>query len=229
MHAPAGRRGAEPLDTRNVTGLKPTLILIGAIWLLGTIGAVSPLATWAALGLYVLGSLTLLAWRAFISREAEAVYLRGSGLRSSLLWGGGIGLVVLVAGLLSLPAMRAAMPAGADAFPLEAMKELLFGHRLILFLPVLTLAEEGLWRGLLLSALEETGLPETTAIALSTLAFMVNHLAVAPLVVVERGMLALMALPLGLVSAVLTVRTRVLWGGVLLHLLVMGAMLVSVR
>jgi membrane protease YdiL (CAAX protease family) len=209
--------------------LRQTLILVGAIWLLGSFGGVSPAATWAALAVYVLGSLTLLAWRGFGCSEAEAVYLRGPGLRNSLLWGGGIGLVLLLAGLLSLPAMRAAMPAGDGSFPLEAMKELLFGHGLILLLPVLVIAEEGLWRGLLLSALGEIGVPEAAAIALSTLAFMVNHLAVAPLALGERGMLALMALPLGLMSAVLTARTRVIWGGVLLHLLVMGAMLGSLR
>jgi uncharacterized protein len=229
MEAPAGRRVADPLDTSNVSRLKPTLVLIGIVWLLGTIGAVSPLATWAALGLYVLGSLTLLAWRAFGCSEAEAVYLRGPGLRTSVLWGGGIGLVLLLAGLLSLPAMRAAMPAGDGSLPLEAMKEVLFDHGLILLLPVLVIAEEGLWRGLLLSGLREIGVPEATSIALSTVAFMVNQLAVAPLALVERGMLALMALPLGLMSAVLTARTRVLWGGVLLHLLVMGAMLGSLR
>ncbi len=209
--------------------LQQTLLLVGAIWLLGAIGGVSPLATWAALGLYVLGSLALLAWRAFGCSEAEAVYLRGPGIRSSLLWGGGLGLVLLVAGWLGLPAMQAAMPAGDGSLPLAAMQELLFGHGLILLLPVLVVAEEGLWRGLLLSGLREIGLGDAAAIALSTLAFMVNHLAVAPLALVERGMLALMALPLGLMSAVLTARTRVLWGGVLLHLLVMGAMLGSLR
>jgi membrane protease YdiL (CAAX protease family) len=125
--------------------------------------------------------------------------------------------------------MRAAMPAGDGSFPLEAMQGLLFGNRLLLLLPVLVLAEEGLWRGLLLSALQGIGMPEATAITISTLAFMANHLAVAPLALAERGMLALMALPLGLMSAVLTVRTRVLWGAVLLHLLVMGAMLGSLR
>jgi membrane protease YdiL (CAAX protease family) len=229
MDAPADRRGAEPLAAMTVSRLKQTLVLVGAIWLLGAIGGVSPLATWAALGLYVLGSLALLAWRAFGWSEAEAVYLRGPGIRNSLLWGGGIGLVLLVAGLLSLPAMRAAMPASDGSFPLEAMKESLFGHGLILLLPVLVLAEEGLWRGLLLSALREIGVPVAASISLSTLAFMVNHLAVAPLAFVERGMLALMALPLGLMGAVLTARTRVLWGSVLLHLLVMGVMLGSLR
>jgi membrane protease YdiL (CAAX protease family) len=229
MDAPAGGPVADPLATKNISRLTQTLALVGILWLLGAIGGVSPRATWAALGLYVLGSLALLAWRAFGCREAEAVFLRGPGIRNSLLWGGGIGLVLLGAGLLSLPAMRVAMPNRDGSFPLEAMKELLFGHGLILLLPVLVIAEEGLWRGLLLSALGEIGVPEAAAIALSTLAFMVNHLAVAPLALVERGMLAVMALPLGLMSAVLTTRTRVLWGGVLLHLLVMGAMLGSLR
>lgn len=42
---------------------------------------------------------------------------------------------------------------------------------------------------------------------------------VSPLALVERGALALMALPLGLIAGVITARTRCLWGAVLLHLL----------
>jgi membrane protease YdiL (CAAX protease family) len=229
MEAPAAGLVADPFAKGKLSRLKQTLLLVGAIWLLGALGGVRPEATWAALGLYVLGSLILLAWRTLGCSEAEAVFLRGPGLRDSLLWGGGAGLALLLAGLLALPAMRAAMPAGDGSFPLEAIKGLLFDHGLILLLPVLVLAEEGLWRGLLLSALRGNGMAEAIAITLSTLAFMVNHLAVAPLALVERGMLALMALPLGLMSAVLTVRTRVLWGAALLHLLVMGAMLGSLR
>jgi membrane protease YdiL (CAAX protease family) len=227
MEASAAGRVVEPFTEGNLSRLKQTLLLVGAIWLLGALGGVRPETTWVALGLYVLASLILLAWRTFGCSEAEALFLRGQGLPNSLLWGGGAGLALLLAGLLGLPAMRAAMPAGDGSFPLEVMRGLLFGHGLILLLPVLVLAEEGLWRGLLLSALLGNGMPEASAITLSTLAFMVNHLAVAPLALVERGMLALMALPLGLMSAVLTVRTRVLWGAVLLHLLVMGAMMGS--
>lgn len=99
--------------------------------------------------------------------------------------------------------------------PLEAVKQLLFSRGLVLLLPLLVLAEEGLWRGLLLSALLELGMAPAWAITLSTLGFGLNHLAVAPLALAERGALALMALPLGWAAALLTARTRCLWGGVL--------------
>ncbi len=209
--------------------LRQTLILLAAIGLVGALAPWIPWASWAALALYLLGSLGLLAWRALRCREAEALFLQGPGLRASLLWGGGLGAVLLVAGLFGLPAMRAAMADGDGGLPLEAVKQLLFGRGLVVLLPPLVLAEEGLWRGLLLSALLELGLAPLWAVCLSTLGFGLNHLAVAPLALSERGALALMALPLGLIAALLTHRTRNLWGAVLLHGLLIGAMLGSLR
>lgn len=209
--------------------LRQTLILLAGIALVGVLAPWSPQASWVALGLYLLGSLVLLSWRAFGRGEAAALFLRGPGLRASLLWGGGLGAVLLVVGLLGLPAMRAAMADGGGGLPLEAVKQLLFGRGLVLLLPLLVLAEEGLWRGLLLSALLELGLAPTWAVTLSTLAFGLNHLAVAPLALAERGALALMAMPLGLMAAVITARTRCLWGAVLLHGLLIGAMVGSLR
>ena len=210
--------------------LRQTLVLLAAILLTGAMAPFSPVASWAALALYLLGSLGLLVWRALRKQEAEALFLRGSGLKASLLWGGGLGSALLLAGLFSLPAMRAAMaedPSGD--LPLAAVQQLLFGRGLVVLLPLLVLAEEGLWRGLLLSALLESGLAAGWAVGLSTVAFSLNHLAVAPLALAERGALALMALPLGLITALLTWRTRCLWGAVLLHGLLIGAMLGSLR
>lgn len=209
--------------------LDHTLLLLAAIAAVGALAPLTPWATWAALALYLGGSLALLAWRALRCREAEALFLRGPGLRMSLLWGGGLGVLLLIAGLIGLPAMRAAMGDGSGALPLEAVRQLVFGRGLVLLLPLLVLAEEGLWRGLLLSALLERGLSGPAAVLLSTLAFALNHLAVAPLALAERGQLALMALPLGLITALLTLRSRSLWGGALLHLLLVGAMLASLR
>lgn len=137
--------------------------------------------------------------------------------------------MLLVAGLVGLPAMRAAMADDGGGLPLEMVKQLLFGRGLVLLLPLLVLAEEGLWRGLLLSALLEFGLSPLWAVSLSTIGFGLNHLAVAPLALAERGGLALMALPLGVIAALLTERTRNLWGAVLLHGLLIGAMLGSLR
>lgn len=210
--------------------LRQTLVLLAAIALVGALAPLSPLASWAALALYLLGSLALLAWRVFGLQEAEALFLRGPGLRASLLWGGGLGALFLLAGLIGLPAIRAAMADnGSGGLPLEAVKQLLFGRGLVLLLPLLVLAEEGLWRSLLLSALLEVGLAPGWAVGLSTMGFSLNHLAVAPLALSERAALALMALPLGLIAALLTWRTRCLWGAVLLHGLLIGAMLASLR
>lgn len=209
--------------------LRQTLALLAAIGLIGALAPLWPLASWAALALYLLGSLVLLAWRVVGCHEAEALFLRGPGLRASLLWGGGLGALLLIAGLIGLPAMRAAMASEPGALPLEAVRGLLFGRGLVLLLPLLVLAEEGLWRGLLLSALLGSGLTPVWSVVVTTLAFGLNHLAVAPLALAERGLLTLMALPLGLITAVLTIRTRCLWGGALLHLLLIGAMLGSLR
>lgn len=209
--------------------LQQTLLLLLAISLVGALAPFTALATWAALALYLIGSLVLLTWRALARHEAEALFLQGGALEASLLWGGGLGVVLLVAGLSALPAMRAAMADGGGGLPLEAVHELLFSRGLVLLLPLLVLAEEGLWRGLLLSALLELGMAPAWAVSLSTLGFGLNHLAVAPLGLAERGALGLMALPLGVVGAVLTTRTRSLWGAALLHLLLIGAMLASLR
>lgn len=209
--------------------LRQTLLLLAAIALTGALAPWSPLASWAALALYLLGSLVLLGWRALRCGEVEALFLRGGAVRASLLWGGGLGAVLLAAGLVGLPAMRAAMADDGGGLPLEMLKQLLFGRGLVLLLPLLVLAEEGLWRGLLLSALLELGLTPLWAVSLSTLGFGLNHLAVAPLALAERGALALMALPLGVIAALLTERTRNLWGAVLLHGLLIGAMLGSLR
>lgn len=209
--------------------LRQTLALLIAIAVTGSLAFWQPLASWVALGLYLSGSLVLLAWRALGRGEVDAVFLRGPGLRASLLWGGGLGVALLVAGLIGLPAMRAAMASGDGSPPLEALNPLLFGRGLVLLLPLLVLAEEGLWRGLLLSSLLDCGVPAAGAVALSSLGFALNHLAVTPLPLAERGGLALMALPLGVLTGLLSERTRCLWGAVLLHLLLIGAMLSSLR
>lgn len=209
--------------------LRQTLFLLTAIALTGSLAPWSPLASWVALALYLLGSLVLLAWRALRCGEAETLFLRGGAGRTSLVWGGGLGILLLAAGLVGLPAMRAAMADDGGGLPLEMVKQLLFDRGFVLLLPLLVLAEEGLWRGLLLSALLELGLAPLWAVSLSSLGFGLNHLAVAPLALAERGALALMALPLGVIAALLTERTRNLWGAVLLHGLLIGAMLGSLR
>jgi membrane protease YdiL (CAAX protease family) len=85
-----------------------------------------------------------------------------------------------------------------------------------------------LWRGLLLSSLIGSGFSSPAAIGLTTLCFMLNHFAVAPVGLLERGMMALMGLPLGIINGFLTIKTQNLWGGALIHLLTMLAMVLGI-
>lgn len=50
-----------PSQPRELERLQQTLILLVAITLVGALAPWSPLASWVALGLYLLGSLVLLA------------------------------------------------------------------------------------------------------------------------------------------------------------------------
>lgn len=215
--------------TAGESRLRQSAALVAAMALVGALAPLHPLASWAALALYVAGSLSLLAWRVFRCHEAKTLFLRGPGLMASLRWGTGTGLALLVLGVVGMPAMRAGLAHPSGEAPLQAISSLLLGQGLVLLLPLLVIAEEGLWRGLLLSALLERGIHPAWAIGLSSLGFALNHLAVAPLPLTERVLLGLMALPLGVAAAVLTVRTRCLWGGCVLHGLLIAAMLLSLQ
>jgi len=213
--------------TAGESRLRQSAALVAAMALVGALAPLHPLASWAALAVYVVGSLSLLAWRVFRCHEAEALFLRGPGLMASLRWGTGMGLALLVLGVVGMPAMRASLANPSGDAPLQAINSLLWGRGLVLLLPLLVIAEEGLWRGLLLSALLEHGLQPAWAIGLSSLGFALNHLAVAPLPLGERALLGFMALPLSIAAAMLTVRTRCLWGGCVLHGLLIAAMLMG--
>jgi membrane protease YdiL (CAAX protease family) len=157
--------------------------------------------------------------------EWRDLFVAHHGLRRSLLWGGAIGLGLALASLGGIGQMRAAAP---PELQMAAMADILIGDKLILLFPLLILAEEFLWRGLLLSALLGSGWGSGAAIVLTTVCFTLNHFAVAPVGLMERAMMATMALPLGIVNAVLTVRTQNLWGGALIHLIAMLAMVVGI-
>lgn len=199
--------------------LLPVLSLIAAIWLLGLLGIFWLGATWLALVLYGLGSITLAAlqtWRL----GPQALLLWSPRWRRSLLLGLGVGALLGAAALLGQAAM--VRPASTD--PLLEVPELGWWG-LVFGLPLLLLAEELLWRGLLLTGLLQIGLGPVAVMTLTTLGFSLNHLAVAPLPWPERWLLLLMALPIGLLNALLCLATGCLWGGVLTHALAMAVML----
>lgn len=108
------------------------------------------------------------------------------------------------------------------------MEEILIGMRLVFFFPLLVLAEEFLWRGILLSGLHDAGINRHLAVLLTTAAYALNHFAVAPVGMVERAMMAAMGLPIGIAGGYLVLKTRNVWAAVALHGLTMISMIVDI-
>lgn len=108
------------------------------------------------------------------------------------------------------------------------MARLLAGLRLAYLFPILVLAEEWLWRGMILSALIEHKLNQYLAIAVTTLLYALNHLAVAPVALEERLMMAAMALPIGMIGGYLVVRTKSVWSSVAMHAILMISMIADI-
>ena len=134
--------------------LKPTLLLIAAIWFAGLTGHFTLLKEWGALALYVIGSITLALWRGVRFGEWRKLFITGTGLKPALLWGSIIGVVVSLISLANIAPMHTAAP---PEMQMQAMVEILLGDKLILLFPLLIVAEEFLWRGLLLSSLVGRG------------------------------------------------------------------------
>lgn len=204
--------------------LKQTLLLIAAVWFAGLVGHFTPLKEWGALAIYLVGSIALALWRGGRFGEWRQLFITHYGLKQSLLWGGIIGTVLFLMSLFNIEQMKTAEIAQMQT---DAMADLLIDYKSLLFLPLLIVAEEFLWRGLLLSSLLARGFDNGTAIAIATLCFILNHFAVAPVELMERLMMALMGLPLGVINGYLTIKTQNLWGGVLVHFITMLAMLLA--
>ena len=203
--------------------LLTVLALIGLIWLLGLLGVWWLACTWLALALYGIGTLVLLVWQLAMFGVVE-LFLWSDRWRRSLLLG------LAAAGLLAVLAlmgMHGVAPGGMEPTAADlAITQLnaLPAPALWAGLALLILVEELLWRGLLLSALQRAGQAPWLAVLLTTAGFSLNHLAVAPIPWMGRWMLAAMALPMGLASGVITLVSGCLWGGVLLHGLLMALM-----
>jgi len=190
--------------------------LMAAIWLLGLAGHFTPFQEWPALFLYVIGSIGLVLYRGKTTGEWKEMYLAGGDLKKSLLWGAIGGTLLLLVAM-----MNTAMMSG--------MEYLLVNRSLLYLYPILVIAEEFLWRGIMLSAMIEKGLNKHLTVFLTTLFFLLNHLAVAPVNMMERAMMAMMAFPLGIIGGYIVVNTRNVWGSVLVHMLVMTSMIAAIQ
>ncbi|MCS7061181.1 MAG: CPBP family intramembrane glutamic endopeptidase [Anaerolineae bacterium] len=221
MHPTTAHTQAYSLSQTAGARLRSTIILVAVIWLSGLIGHFTPLAEWPALVLYVLGSIGLALYHNIRYADWRGSFITRHNLRSALIWGVGSGVVLTMVGLLNTLVFYA-----GGGKPMTQMQTILIDVGFVYLFPVLALAEEWLWRGLALSALLDHGVNRHAAVALTTLAYMVNHFFVAPVGWIERGMMALMGLPIGLLAGYLTLKTRNAWSAVVVHVLIMASMMI---
>ena len=200
--------------------------LMAAIWLLGFAGHFTPLHEWPALFLYVVGSIGLVLYRGKKKGEWKEIYLAGGELRKSLKWGLIGGTILLLLAMMNTVTM---MKNQNGAAMMSGMQYLLVNRSLMYLYPILVLAEEFLWRGIMFSAMIERGFNKHVTVLLTTLFFLLNHFAVAPVSMMERAMMAMMALPLGLLGGYIVANTKNVWGSVLVHMIVMTSMIAAIQ
>ncbi|NTV98570.1 MAG: CPBP family intramembrane metalloprotease [Chlorobiaceae bacterium] len=197
--------------------------LMAMIWIVGLVGHFTPLGEWPALFLYLLGSLGLVLYRGRSKGEWTEMYLAGGDLRKSLLWGG------IAGGLLFLMDVgNTVMYYKNGGAPMTGMQFILVNMSLLYLFPLLVLAEEFLWRGIMFSAMIERGFNKHLTVFLTTLFYVVNHFAVAPVGMKERALMAMMAFPIGIFGGYLVLKTRNLWGSVLVHMITMISMMLDI-
>jgi len=204
--------------------LKLSMGLAIGIWALFGLGTSTPLGEWPALALYVLGTIGVVVWHGNKTGEWKEMYLAGGNLNRSLFWGGIIGGGLFVMDI-AMAFMAHEMRAGDS---MAQMEKILVGMKMLYFFPVLIIAEEFLWRGIMFSALIDRGMNKYLVIAITTFLYMINHIAVAPVAMTERAMMAMMAMPIGLVGGLIVMSTRNVWGSVLLHMITMISMIIDI-
>ncbi|MEI7788241.1 MAG: CPBP family intramembrane glutamic endopeptidase [Chlorobiaceae bacterium] len=200
--------------------------LMAAIWLLGLLGHFTPLLEWPALALYVIGSIALVLYRGKKNGEWKEMYLAGGNLRKSLVWGLIGGTLLLLMAMMNTVNM---MKNQNGAAMMSGMQYLLVNRSLLYLYPILVLAEEFLWRGIMFSAMIEKGFNKHLAVLLTTLFFLLNHFAVAPVNMMERALMAMMAFPLGIMGGYIVANTKSVWGSVLVHMIVMTSMIAAIQ
>ncbi|WP_448336780.1 CPBP family intramembrane glutamic endopeptidase [Chloroflexus aurantiacus] len=196
--------------------------LVAAVWLIGLVGGLTGLSEWPALVLYVLGGLGV-AFTLGRTLGWAAIGVTTTNLRSATIWGAGIGLA-----LMFLDWVNTFFYYRGGGEPMAAMEAILVGMGLLYLFPVLVLAEELLWRGVLLIALREAGWNPHLAVGLTTLLYDLNHLFVAPVPLFERWLMVGMALPIGVIGGYLVLRTRNVWAAVWVHGLSIVAMIADI-
>ncbi len=193
--------------------------LVGVIWIVGLIGHFTVVKEWPALFIYVLGGIGLTVYYCWRYNAWQEVYITRTNLKTALLWGGGIGLA-----LFFMDVFNTYQYYRGGGEPMAQMEAILVEMKLLYLFPVLIIAEEFLWRGLMFSALLDRGVNKHLVVVITTLLYMANHFAVAPVGMLERGLMAVMALPIGIAAGYLVIKTKNLWGGVTLHMLTMISM-----
>lgn len=190
------------------------LSLVAAIWVLGLVGSFTALTQWPALLLYVVGGLALTLWHCQREQAWVAVGVSRDNLRNAVVWGVLVGVSLVLMHLVGTLFQPQDGPS-----PMAEMESMLTDPRLLALFPILVLAEEFVWRGMALSALRDRGWNIHLAVFITTLAYALNHFAVAPVSIMERGMMAMMAIPIGLIGGYLTWKLRNVWVAVIVHLL----------
>ncbi|MCF8217067.1 MAG: CPBP family intramembrane metalloprotease [Chlorobium sp.] len=211
--------GNSALDER----LKLSFGLMILIWVTGLIGHYTPLHEWPALFLYVVGTIALVLYRGKSRTEWRDMYLAGGDLRKSLLWGGIVGALLFV-----MDIVNTVMYYKNGGAPMGEMVNILVNWSLLFLFPVLVLAEEFLWRGIMFSAMIEKGFNRHLTVFLTAMFYVINHFAVAPVGFRERALMAMMAFPIGIFGGYLVLKTRNVWGSVLVHMITMLSMILDI-
>ncbi|MBV5329180.1 MAG: CPBP family intramembrane metalloprotease [Chlorobium sp.] len=197
--------------------------LMGAIWLLGFVGHFTPLKEWPALFLYAFGSIGLVLYRGSKVGEWQEMYLAGGNFGKSLKWGG------IAGGLLfAMDIINTVMYYKNAGAPMAGMEFILVNGSLLYLFPILILAEEFLWRGIMFSAMIERGVNKHLTVFLTTIFYVVNHFAVAPVGMQERALMGMMAFPIGILGGYLVLKTKNIWGSVLVHITTMVSMVLDI-
>ncbi|ACD89593.1 Abortive infection protein [Chlorobium limicola DSM 245] len=211
--------GFSSLDER----LKLSFGLMGLIWAVGLVGHFTPLLEWPALFLYVFGSIALVLYRGKSFQEWSSMYLAGGDPGKSLLWGGVAGGL-----LFAMDIINTVMYYKNGGAPMGEMQHILVNQSLLFLFPVLVLAEEFLWRGIMFSAMIEKGYNRHLTVFLTAMFYVLNHFAVAPVGFRERALMAMMAFPIGIFGGYLVLKTRNVWGSVLVHMITMISMVLDI-
>lgn len=197
--------------------------LMAMIWIVGLAGHFTVLQEWPALVLYVIGSIGLVLYRGKTTGEWKEMYLAGGDIRKSLMWGGIAGVL-----LFSMDVMNTVIYYKKGGAPMAGMEFILVNRSMLYFFPVLVLAEEFLWRGIMFSSMIERGFNKHLTVFLTTIFYVINHFAVAPVGMKERALMAMMAFPIGIFGGYLVLKTRNLWGSVLVHMITMLSMMLDI-